>query len=279
MKRFLRCFYEQWQQNELALRAAALTYYAVFSMFPLLLLITSGVGWLLRDPVLQREVWRLVMEFLPQGSDVFARLLREIVLAHALPNYLAGLTLLWSAAGFLRGLLTALDVIHNGRGRRGGWWVHLWSLGLVALLVPGLLGMTTLVGFVARVVASLPWVGYSPFIAVFTHRLTLWGLASAAFYALFRLMARERPRRRASIAAGGITGALWSGLNVGFGQYLALTLQRLNFIYGSLAVVVALMLYFYLVNLVILTGAQIHALLCNLEGCTPRTAFPWPFRR
>ncbi len=278
MKHFLQCFYDRWQRNEVALRAAALTYYAVFSMFPLLLLVTSGVGWLLRDPAFQRQVWGLVMEFLPRGSDVFTRLLQEIVLAHALPNYLAGLTLLWSAAGFLRGLLTALDVIHNGRGRRGGWWVHLWSVGLVALLVPGLLGTATLVAFIARLVASLPWVGYSPFVAVFTHRLTLWGIASAAFYALFRLMARERPPRRASALAGGVTGALWLGLNVGFGQYLTLAFQRLNFIYGSLAVVVALMLYFYLVNIIILTGAQFHALLHRLDQCTPHP-LPWPFRR
>jgi uncharacterized BrkB/YihY/UPF0761 family membrane protein len=68
-------------------------------------------------------------------------------------------------------------------------------------------------------------------------------------------MARERPPRRASALAGGVTGALWLGLNVGFGQYLTFAFQRLNFIYGSLAVVVALMLYFYLVNVIILSGA------------------------
>ena len=278
MKRFLQCFYDKWQCNEVPLRAAALTYYAVFSVFPLLLLITSGVGWLLRDVAFQRQVWGLVVEFLPQGSGVFTRLMQEIVLAHALPNYLAGLTLFWSAAGFLRGLLTALDVIHNGRSRRGGLWVHVWSVGLVALLVPGLLGTTALVALMARLMALLPWANRSPFVSVFTHHLTLWGIASVAFYALFRLMARERPPRRISALAAGLTGVFWLGLNIGFEQYLALAFRRLNFIYGSLAVVVALMLYFYLVNLVVLMGAQIHALLHNLNDCESRP-LPWPFRQ
>ena len=278
MKRFLQCFYGGWRENEIPLRAAALTYYAVFSIFPLLLLVTSGVGWLLCDPARQRQVLALVMEFLPRGSDMLVRLLREIVLAHALSNYVAGLTLVWSAAGFLRGLLTALDVIHNGKARRGGWWVQLWSVGLVALLVPGLLGMTTLVALIARLVAALPWVGASPFLSLLTHRVTLWAMASGAFYVLFRLMPRRHPPRRASVAAAAATGTLWLAVNMGFTQYLTFTFQRLNFIYGSLAALVALMLYFYLVNLVVLAGAQLHALLRDFKQCIP-PPLPWPFQR
>ena len=267
MPRLLRCFLRAWGRNEIPLRAAALTYYTVLSIFPLLLLVTSGVGWLLRSPVRQRQVERLLMGLLPQGSQVITQVVQDVVLAHSLPNYIAALTLLWSASGFLRGLLHTIAIIHDGQAKRSGWWVQWWSIALLILLIPGLLGATTLLGIASRLVNVLPWGAHSALLRLLTHDLVLFGLAAAIFYLLFRFVPRTKNKRRYTLLAAALSATLWLALNLGFAQYLALTFKHLNLIYGSLAAGVALMVYFYLGNLAILLGAQIHALLGAFPRC------------
>ena len=256
-----------WAHNEIPLRAAALTYYTIFSIFPLLLLLTSEIGQLLRNPLRQQQAERLLMALLPRGSEVVTRLVQNVMWTRSLPTYVAVITLLWSASGFLRGLLHSIAIIHDGQAKRSGWWVQCWSVTLLILLIPGLLGATTLLGVASHLFSALPWWRNSALLRPLTHNLELFGLATAIFYLLFRFVPRRKGKRRHTLLAAALSASLWLALNLGFTRYLALALERLNSIYGSLAAGVALMLYFYLVNLAILFGAQIHASLGTLPRC------------
>ena len=269
MLRFVRCFYHRWFQHETTLRAAALTYYAVFSIFPMLLLITSGLGWFLRDPAYQKRAIDTFVGLAPQGSMVIVRLVQEIVLSHSVTNYVAALTLLWSASGFLRGLLAAITIIHDGELSRNGLLLRAWSVALLGLLMIVLLVMLAVLTLAARLIALLPIGKNSLLLHTSVHHLVLFGTASTAFYLLFRLVPKRKGKHWQTLLAAGLTAATWAAVNNGFAQYLAASLPRLNVIYGSIAAVVALMLYLYLVNLVILAGAQIHAVLRDLSTCSP----------
>ena len=274
MLRFLRCFYHRWLKHEASLRAAALTYYAVFSIFPMLLLMTSGAGWLLRDPAYQKRVTEVFISLAPQGSMAIVRLVQDIVFSHSVTNYMAALTLLWSASGFWRGLLAAIAVIHDGKLSRNGLLLRAWSVALLGVLMFGLLVMLAVLSLATRIIALLPAGKNSVLLNTSVHHLVIFGAASTAFYLLFRLIPTRKSHRWQTLLAASLTAAAWAAVNNGFAQYLATSLQRLNLIYGSIAAVVALMLYLYLVNLVILAGAQIHAVLRDLSTCSPP---PLPF--
>ncbi|NPA93554.1 MAG: YihY/virulence factor BrkB family protein [Chloroflexi bacterium] len=267
--RFIRCFYAGWQENELSVRAAALTYYAVFSVFPLLLLLSSGLGWLLRDPIRQQQAIETFMEMMPRGSEAIVQLLREIAFSHRVPDGVVALSLLWSASGFLRGLLTAIVRIHDAKASRSGLLLRAWSMLLIGLLIPGLLGTLALLSVAVRLVEILPLPGDTAVLKVLAHHLTLFGIASLAFYLMLRVIPTRRSRRLHSALSALLTAGAWAAVNNGFAQYLTTSLNRLNLIYGSITAVIALMLYIYLVNLTILAGAQLNAVLRDLRTCQP----------
>ena len=269
MLRFVRCFYHRWMRYEVALRAAALTYYAMFSIFPTLLLLTSGLGMLLRDTVYQRRLVAMLISFLPQGSNIITRLIRDIIALHSVTNYLAALTLLWAASGFLRGLLAAIVVIHDGKPTRNGLLLRAWSMALLGMLMLSLLLLLAVLSLASRVLALLPHRGDMVALHVTLEHLVVYAAGTAAFYLLFRIFPKRESKPWATLLAAALTTAAWGGINSGFARYLALNLPRLNLLYGSIAAVMALMLYLFFINLIVLAGALTHAVLNDFATCTP----------
>ncbi len=277
MKRFVGCFYHRWLRNEISLRAAALTYYAVFSVFPLVLLLTSGIGWLLQDPARQRAVVHAVLSLLPQGSDTLTHVVREVALTHHVANYSAAVGLLWSASGFLYGLLTAVSVIHDGRVRRSGLFLRAWSLLLIGLIITAALLSMAVLTLATRWLPLLPFGQTTrPALHLLSRQLVVLSVATLAFYLLFRLIPTRRNGRGKTFLSAALSALVWQAINLGFSAYLAHNLPRLNLIYGSLAAAIALMFYLYLVNLTLLGGAQLNAVLRDLTTCE---APPLPWRQ
>ncbi len=269
MLRFIRCFYHRWIRYEVALRAAALTYYAMFSIFPTLLLLTSGLGSLLRDTTYQRRLTAMLIGFLPQGNDIITRLIQEVIALHSVTNYVAAFTLLWAASGFLRGLLAAIVVIHDGKHTRNGLLLRAWSMVLLGLLMVSLLLLLAILSLASRILALLPHPGNTAALHVTIEHLVIYVAGTAAFYLLFRIFPKRQSKPWATLLAAGLTALAWGATNSGFARYLALSLPRLNLLYGSIAAVMALMLYLFFINLIVLAGALAHAVLNDLATCTP----------
>jgi len=274
--RFVRCFYHRWVQYEVTLRAAALTYYSMFSIFPALLLLTSGLGLLLHDPTYQRRVTEFLADFLPQRSRIIPRLIQEVVAPHSVTSLIAALTLLWAASGFLQGLLSAVVLIHDGKRSRNVIFLRAWSMALLAALMILVLLVLALVSLLSRVLALFPPVAGDAAASWAAEHIVVYGAGTIAFYLLFRFFPRNKGRVWTTLLSAFLTALAWGALNSAFAQYLTVNLPHLNFIYGPIAAVMALMLYLFFINLVVLGGALVHAVLDDLADCAPP---PLPFEQ
>jgi len=268
--RFIRCFYYQFSRNELLLRASALTYYAVLSIFPLLILITSLMGIILRDPAKQQATIDALIRFIPAGAEIITNLLQKIIASRTASSIIAFLTLMWSASGFLRGLLATIDLIHSEKYSHNTLFMRSMGALVILLTIPALFLLLIITKLSALVFGAIA-VEMPGFVAhilnILASRFAIFVITTTAFFLMMRYIPSKRPPTRTSLISASITSVAWIALGYAFAWYLSSDFSNYNVIYGSIGAMMALMLYLYLTNVIILFGAQLNATLAHIETC------------
>ena len=101
-------------EDEVFDRAAALSYYFVFAIFPALLLLASLLG-MLPSPDLMKSVMAYVEKAMPaDAASIIEKTLSEIVgSARGSLMSIGALAALWAASGGLSAMMTALSVAYD----------------------------------------------------------------------------------------------------------------------------------------------------------------------
>jgi membrane protein len=276
----------RFRASYLTMLAAALAYYAAFSLGPLLLLLGGWLGVVLQTrPDLAGRYRSVLIDLVNQvmplqenSADVVTRNFETIVAQLSqgalLRSALSLLVLVWAASGFFTSLQLALEVIFEVSETRSFLRRRLVALLLVIVvalvigveivggaLLSSLSRVTELLGSRLQV-PDLELPGLAP------GWLTGWFTAASAlvprlaFAALaFTLAFRFLPRR-ASSWPGALVGGVFSSISIALTRWLlVLTFDtdRFNVIYGVITSVVVTLLWLYLALLMFLIGALITA--------------------
>ncbi|MGY6019720.1 YihY/virulence factor BrkB family protein [Streptomyces spinosirectus] len=244
--------------------AAALTYYAVLALFPVLLMILSIVG--LTIPTAKPEVIDRMAQAAPVASQPLLRstllqLTGQSSAAWTLV-FLGGAGALWSGSSYLSVFRRALHSMHRISAHRPVWRtaprIIVTALVLITLLLTSTLTLF-LTGSLARRLSRALDLGSGPQAAWDTLRWPVVALAAVAMVlVLYRSgPASSRPVRR--MAPGGtLAVVLLLAVSVGFAVYTS-HIGAYHRLYGSLAGVVIFLIWLWLSNLALLTGAQFNA--------------------
>jgi membrane protein len=237
--------------------AAALAYYAIFSVFPLTLLLAVGVSKLLGPAAAQTQVASALSIFLP--GDTSAELQKNVSQAleqGASFTLVAIAGLVWSALGLFSNITSALDLIFAVPARRS-----LWRQRMTALIMTLMLVVLVTASFVTSGVFRLVT-------AVFLERPNVWITIGAVFLPLglniviFVLLFRYVPSRHVhwdAVWPAAIFGGLgWELAKAGFQWYLA-NVANFQFIYGGIATAIVLLLWAYLIAAIFLISAELCA--------------------
>ncbi|MFJ5969195.1 YihY/virulence factor BrkB family protein [Streptomyces sp. NPDC093060] len=260
--------------------AAALTYYAVLALFPVLLVILSIVG--LTIPTAKPEV----IDRMSQAAPVASRpLLRSTLRQMAEQSsaawtliFLGGAGALWSGSSYLSVFRRALHAMHGISAHRPVWRtaprIIATALALISLLLTTTL-MLFITGSLARRLGRALDLGTGPQVVWDALR---WPVVAAVAVALVLVLYRSGPasaRPVEKMAPGGTLAVmLLLAVSLGFTVYTshASTYHRL---YGSLAGVVVFLVWLWLANLALLVGAQFNAELAKpAQGKGPDRALP-----
>jgi membrane protein len=242
--------------------AAALTYYALMSLFPTLLLAVSLLGLLGEFPdtynAIISHLRRVVpaITLAPLDAAVRAALKSKGTAAAGL--VIAILTALYGATGYLEAARRALNVVFEAP--RGRSFVRRKLTDIASTFVLMALVLTTLVlmfagGSVARHVLGGE--------AASVWRIARWPGALASALLVFSFIYHVTPdvRRPAfrGITPGALAGvALWLAASAAFSDYLA-NFKSLNVTYGSFAAAIILLVWLWLTNVALLFGAEVNA--------------------
>ena len=90
-------------------------------------------------------------------------------------------------------------------------------------------------------------------------RALAWAITMVLFLLLYRWVPNTKVRWSSAFWAALIVATVWEILKAGFVWYLGTGLPEYELVYGSLATVVALLLWVYLSSLLVLFGAHLTA--------------------
>jgi YihY family inner membrane protein len=240
--------------------AATIAYYAFFSIFPLLLVLATILGWVLRGhPHLQRDIVGSALGQFPiLGPQLQARSLSGSALALAIGLALA----LWSGLGVVLAAQNAMNQLWGVPFARRPDFLRarLRALALLALLGGGLLGATVL--------ASLGTIGADlgagwKVASIVLSTLLDFGLFLLAFRLLTSAPLAWRVLRNGAVAAA----VAYEGLQLLGGYYVGHVLASAENVYGTFGVVIGLLSWIYL---------SAHILLLTAEGNVVAARRLWP---
>jgi membrane protein len=248
---------DHYTENGCSLWAAALAYYGLFSIFPLLLFLIFLGSQIFTTGNISMLLDRLLTESLPIDIENVTRIMDQALTSRGSIGLLGGLGLLWSASAVFAVLEGALNTIWKGKARPF-WGRRL--LASVSILILSLAFVATLtVGpLISLLGSAAPFSGIQSFSGLLNFALIV--LTSFLLYRTF-------PNRRVPQLPA-LAGALFSSLLLVLARYLIdiyLESAFINYgaVYGSLSWILYLALWTYIVGTLFLFGAEFGATLAR----------------
>lgn len=258
--------------------AAAVAYYVLLSLFPIVLVMVAIAGAVLTDESVREEFVNALADALPlteAGADSIDAAIRGVGGNAGTVGALSALGLLWTASGMMAALRGGLDDLMSGEapGRPflQGKLVDLLMLLAAGLLLAASAGIT-IADRVAQeqVVDPLGMPGIVLQIARVAVPVVL-GFGVIAI--LLRWVPSNGPRLRdlwpAALAA---SVALWA-LTLGFAFFVD-NFGNYNVIYGSLAAVVLFLVYIYVAVSIVFVAAVLAADRAEVFASRPQPGGP-----
>jgi len=243
-------------RDEVTDHAAAMTYYGIFSLFPLILLFMAIGGIVLQNNDYVREqVVNLVVGLLPQGQDELRKMIVDVIKAKGAAAGIGILLLVWSALGWFQVIDKNVNQIWGVGKPRPFLKGKLFALAMVAAI-----GGVGLVSFGASAAIRL--------LAHYTDKIpgsaALWqvvvsGVSLLVIGLVFYLLYRYVPQRKLQFAdiwpAALATAVLWELTRYG----LAIYFEKNDLIsgYGPIGAAMALLFWLYVASIIILIGAEL----------------------
>lgn len=236
-------------------QAAALAYYAFFSIFPLLLLLVVTINGILGPAIGQDQIAQGLSIFLPsQTVDVLQQNLAEALSEGATFQFLALLGLIWSALGLFTNITQSIDVIFHIPSRRGMWRQRLLAFSMTLVLI-----ILVLSSFITSGVLRL-------FAAFFLDQPSVWltiGILFVPFsinVVVFILLFRFLPARHVhweAIWPAAIFGAVgWELAKAIFTWYVN-NVSNFQVVYGTISTAIILLLSAYFLAAIFLISAEL----------------------
>jgi membrane protein len=257
-----RVWGEVWK-DEVTERAAALSYYLLFSLFPALLFLTALLGFLPLTGLQERLMGYVASVLPPDAARTVEGTLSE-VLQRGRTGLLSlgALLALWAGSNGMASVITALNVAYDVEETRPWWKRRLLAIVLTVAFSFFIVATLTLLVFGPKIATVLAgWLGLGGF---FT---TMWNLISLPVVILCGLvgvglvyhLAPATGERWRWVTPGAVLAlGLWLAMSYGLRLYLQY-FGNYNATYGSIGGVILLMLWLYLTSVVLLLGAEVDA--------------------
>lgn len=246
--------------------AAALAYYTVFSLFPLLLAVIGTGSFFVRGELVQHQVVQFVTRIVPVSENVILRNVEQVLARRGTVGLVGLVGLLWSGTGVFTVLVSHVNQAWTDAEARGFLQQRLLGLGigviglLAALLFLSLLS-TPVLNVLPRIRSALDGQSSildSPLWTLIATGVPV-GLAFLLLLNLYRWVPNTTVRWSEAAWGAGFVSLSWEGAKRLFAWYVSSDLVEYELVYGSLGAVVALLLWIYLSSWLVLFGAHVSA--------------------
>lgn len=252
------------------IHAGNLAYLSLVALFPFCIVAAAMARLFGRTGTGQRAVG-LFLENLP--ADVAAVLKAPIASIVVAPSgtllWFGAIVGLWTTASFVETIRDILRRAYGVESLRPFWQHRLWSIALVlGSLVIALIAFSfqvTLVAVEQFIVRAMPFAGDAAMIVSVSRLAPALALFGALYLLFYTLTPREYRESRAPKWPGALfTAAWWLGVTAML-PVLITRFANYDMIYGSLAGVMIVLIFFFLVGWGLVVGAQLNAALAEAD--------------
>jgi membrane protein len=267
----LKATVQEFQRDDAMGLAAQLAFFLILALFPFILVLVSLMG-LVGNPELASKVLGYFRQVMPEEAYKLIRTYTGDVISGERPApYLFSFSILftlWTASGAFAALINALNRAYDVQETRPFWKVRgiaiLMTLGLSVLILVGVLLL--IVGEpIGQAIAEIFGLGE---LFELVWNIVRW--PAALFFMVFTVallyyFAPDVDQPFRWITPGGLIGVLlWVIASAAFSFYVN-NFGTYNKTYGSIGVVIILLLYLYISSLTILFGAELNATLVRMK--------------
>ena len=245
--------------------AAALTYYAVLSIFPALIVLVSILG--LAGDSATNAVLDNIHELGPgPAQDIISGAIKQIAASQGTAGvaFVLGLVAaLWSASGYIGAFSRASNVIYETEEGRPFWKLRPLQVGMTVVLLL-LVAVTAIAVVISGPLAS----EVGKLFGVEGTAITLWNIVKWPVIVLIVMTVLavlyygapnvRHPGFRWITPGSVLALVLWIAASAGFAFYVS-SFGSYNKTYGSLAGVIVFLIWLWLTNVAVLLGAELNA--------------------
>lgn len=248
--------------------ASSIAYYALFSVFPLLVFLIAVATSLIADETVMTFIFDFIEQTLPlYFQDLIKGNIEQALALRGSVQIVSTIGLLWGASGVFTAITHNIDRAWHIPERRNFIFSRLVGLGMIASITTGLFVLwflsTTLVKLLPALEIPL-WNGES----IHVYNSYLWSILSRfipyflilfAFINLYKWVPNTSVYWREAFWGAAVAGLAWELAQRGFSWYLTSGWARYQLVYGSLGAMIAFLLWLYVSGLIVLYGAHLSA--------------------
>jgi membrane protein len=256
-----------------AITTAAIAYFALFSIFPLALLSISIASFYF-GPLMDQQFIVQKLEFIaPALGQLLGKNIGEIIRVRGPVSVIALIGLIWSASTIFYTLTQTLNGIWGNKRRRPVWKRR----GLAILFVLAFVGPALfLASFAGSLIANLrtwlpnqfiPLGGVLSIIVAILLDITL-------FMVLYMMLPHGASTWREILPGAMGAGLLWELAKKAFLLFVSTYISISNLVYGSVAAIIAFLVWAYVSGLILLFGAFLSVSYYQLKRPQPEAVDP-----
>jgi membrane protein len=257
----------EFSEDNMTIWAAALTYFGLLSLFPALIALVSLIG-IFGDPQsTTKTITQMVTELGPKtAAQTFANPIQSITSHRSAAGILFFVGLgaaLWSASGYVGAFMKAANVIYETPEGRPFWKLRplqiLVTLVMIILLAAVLIALV-LTGPVVSAVAGPLGIGST---AQTIWQIAKWPVLLAVVILMFGVLFHAAPNVKLRgfkwvMPGAALAVVVWVIASALFALYVS-NFGSYDKTYGTLAGVVALLMWMWITNNVLLLGMEFNA--------------------
>ncbi|HET7035187.1 MAG TPA: YihY/virulence factor BrkB family protein [Thermomicrobiaceae bacterium] len=239
--------------------AAAIAYYSLLSVFPLLLLAAAIAAFFVDPQWAVERATHLLGDYLPQGHETVRQVVTSALAHRGQIGFFAALGLLWSGTRVFAALTKALNVA-NGRSEQYGFLARLVVEAAMLLTI----GVVFVLALTSSYLFSLLWplLQHAPGSPGLVITLVSWLMRAlllvGAYFLIYQFVPQGKQQPRASLIGALVAAALFLVADPIFRHYVGDS-GRYNLVYGSLAIIIIALLWVWIAALITLFGGEVAA--------------------
>lgn len=247
-----------YSEDHCSLIAAALSYYALLSIFPLMLLLVSEASNFFPTDRLVRSITSFFAADLPVSATVLQSTLREVIQLRGAVTMASAIGFFWSAAGVFDMIQLGINRAFRVQRHRPRWRQRLVSLGMITS-ISALFATSLLITAGIRLGIHYHLIDRRDALIEIVTTLGSFLISIGVFGLLYRHLPYDTQISWRQVFLGAVIAAILLETAKYIFAWYVTNYALLNLVYGSIGAVIAIMLWSYITAAIMLIGAEIAA--------------------